>query len=62
VKNRGSVRPEDLRSLRAFAEDYPTAKRGLLYRGRQRLRVEGISCIPVEKFLSALRPGEDLPV
>jgi predicted AAA+ superfamily ATPase len=62
VKNRASVRPEDLRGLRAFCEDYPGAKPALVYRGRRPLRVEGVPCIPVGEFLLRLRPGRDLPV
>jgi len=60
VKNTSSVRPEDLRGLRAFAEDYPGAKRALLYRGARRLEVEGVACIPCDEFLRELRPGRDL--
>ncbi len=33
VKNTDAVRPEDLRGLRAFGEDYPEARLVLLYRG-----------------------------
>jgi predicted AAA+ superfamily ATPase len=61
VKNSASVRPEDLRGLRAFHEDYPAARRTLLYRGRRRLRIDGISCVPCDQFLLALRPGRELP-
>lgn len=62
VKNSASVRPADLRGLRAFHEDYPTARLVLLYRGNRRLRIDGISCMPCEAFLSELRPGRDLPI
>jgi len=62
VKSRGTVCPEDLRGLRAFAQDYPSAKLALLYRGPRRLRVEGVSCVPCEEFLRKLRPGKDLPI
>lgn len=62
VKNSASVRPEDLRGLRAFHEDYPDARLTLLYRGRRRLRIEGVSCMPCDEFLLDLRPGSDLPV
>ncbi len=62
VKNSASVRPEDLRGLRAFHEDYPTARLALLYRGGRRLRIDGVSCLPCEEFLSELRPGRDLPI
>jgi predicted AAA+ superfamily ATPase len=62
VKNSASVRPEDLRGLRAFREDYPQARLALLYRGGRRLRIDGVSCLPCEEFLSELRPGRDLPI
>lgn len=62
VKNSASVRPEDLRGLRAFHEDYPQARLALLYRGGRRLRIDGVSCLPCEEFLSELRPGRDLPI
>jgi len=58
VKNSGQVRPEDLRGLRAFAEDYPEAQRLLLYRGRERLRRDGVLCVPVEDFLRELIPDK----
>ncbi|MCS6243904.1 MAG: hypothetical protein H2172_08635 [Opitutus sp.] len=51
------VRPEDLRGLRAFGEDYPEASRYLLYRGRERIQREGVLCMPIDEFLLALRPG-----
>ena len=39
VKRTGRVRPEDLRSLAAFAEEYPEAVAILLYRGARRPRI-----------------------
>lgn len=61
VKNSARVRPEDLSGLEAFGEDYPEAKRILLYRGRERLESRGILCLPCEDFLAALTPGNPLP-
>lgn len=58
VKNTATMRPEDLRGLRAWAEDYPESGRWFLYRGSNRLVREGIRCVPVEEFLGALRPGK----
>lgn len=46
VKNATRVRPQDLRALRAFREDYPEAEALLLYRGSERLRIEGIWFLP----------------
>jgi predicted AAA+ superfamily ATPase len=61
VKHTASVRPADLRGLRAFQEDYPEAALRLLYRGRETLDLRGIRCIPCEDFLRALVPGSPLP-
>jgi predicted AAA+ superfamily ATPase len=60
VKNTGRVRPEDLRGLRAFRRDYPQAQCLLLYRGGDRLDLDGVYCVPVAEFLTALRPEKDL--
>ena len=60
VKNAGRVDGKDLRGLRAFREDYPEAQAALLYRGRDRLRVGDIWCLPVEDFLRRVVPGRGL--
>ena len=57
VKHSPRVRPEDLRGLIAFRQDYPEGRCLLLYRGKERLQVEKILCLPVEQFLRALRPS-----
>ena len=62
VKNSRSVRPEDLRGLRAFKEDYPESTAILLYRGEEALERGGILALPVEGFLKALRPDRPLPI
>jgi predicted AAA+ superfamily ATPase len=59
VKNTRNVRPEDLRGLRAFREDYPEAQPLLLHRGERRTMVERTPCIPVDEFLRTLRPGRE---
>lgn len=60
VKNAAKVRPEDLRALKAFKEDYPNSQRTLLYRGSERFVRDGILCLPCEEFLSALEPNQIL--
>jgi uncharacterized protein len=60
VKNSGKVRPEDLRALASFGEDYPESRRFLLYRGKERLLRDGILCLPCEEFLLSLRPGKEI--
>ena len=57
VKNSQQVRPEDLRGLRSFGEDYPESRRILLYRGKDRLLQNGVLCLPCEEFLKALVPN-----
>ncbi len=54
VKNSATIHPQDLRALKAFAEDYPEAKRFLVYRGRERLLRDGISIEPAADFLLGL--------
>jgi predicted AAA+ superfamily ATPase len=61
VKHTPTIRPADLRGLRAFREDYPEATLRLLYRGRETLEIDGILCLPCEDFLIRLAPGELLP-
>lgn len=60
VKNAARVHAGDLRPLRAFREDYPEADAALLYRGRERLRIDGIRCLPVEDFLRRMVPDQEL--
>ena len=60
VKNAARVHSNDLRALRAFREDYPEAEAALLYRGRERLRIDGIRCLPVEDFLRRMTPDRGL--
>jgi hypothetical protein len=53
---------QDLKPLKAFKEDYPEAQLYLLYRGKERLKMDGILCLPCGEFLEKLVPGEKLPV
>lgn len=61
VKHSGRVRPADLRSLRAFREDYPDVRCRLAYLGTERLMIDGVLCLPVPELLQSLVPGEPLP-
>ena len=60
VKNSGRIRPEDIRSLRSFREDYPESKAILLYRGEERLMWQEILCLPCKEFLQQLRPDKNI--
>lgn len=54
VKNSATIHPQDVRGLEAFGEDYPEAKRSLIYRGREKLLRDGISIEPADQFLLGL--------
>ncbi|MBI5400318.1 ATP-binding protein [Candidatus Saganbacteria bacterium] len=54
VKSAREAKPEHLRGLQAFAEDFPQAEKFLLYRGKDRLNIDGINLLPCEDFLSTL--------
>ena len=41
--------------MKAFGEDYPQAERLLLYRGKERLLVDGIRVAPCGEFLLDLK-------
>jgi predicted AAA+ superfamily ATPase len=56
VKNSVRVRSEDLRGLKKFGEDFPESSRWLLYRGKERLLIDDILCLPCEEFLLGLKP------
>lgn len=60
VKHAATVRREDVRSLRTFRADYPECEPLLIYRGHDRLLVDGVRCLPVNEFLAGLRPGRGL--
>lgn len=60
VKNARRVHSADLRALRTFRTDYPEADAAILYRGRERLRIDGIWCLPVGDFLREMVPGNGL--
>jgi predicted AAA+ superfamily ATPase len=60
VKNSRRVDKLDLRGLRAFLDDYPEAEAGLIYRGEERRRIDGIWCIPAQEFLPGIEPGKAL--
>ncbi len=61
VKHATKIRPRDLRSLRAFGDDYPEAQLRLLYRGHEPLEISGVRCLPCESYLLQVVPGKPLP-
>jgi uncharacterized protein len=61
VKNSLKVRRSDLVGLKAFREDYPESQQLLLYRGKDKLQIDGIFCLPWELFLKKLTANQPLP-
>lgn len=55
VKNSSLVSPKDVRSLKIFCEEYPEATPLFLYRGKQRMEIGGILCMPCEEFLLTIK-------
>jgi len=62
VKRSRIVSSKDIRSLRAFREDYPQAQACLLYGGKERIRISDILCMPCEEFLINLVPDAAAPI
>jgi len=56
VKNTAKLHPKSVNGLLAFEEDYPEAKTCLLYRGKERIKIKNVLCIPCEEFLMNLIP------
>ncbi len=56
VKNTDKIRKQDLSALKAFKQDYPEAKLYFIYRGKDRLLIDDILCVPCEEFLLGLDP------
>lgn len=62
VKRFRKVSRKDVRPLLAFLEDCPQVKACLLYGGKERLKVNGVLCLPCEEFLRGLVPDSPAPV
>ena len=60
VKNTAQVRSQDVKSLRAFRSDYPECQPLLIYRGHERLKIDGILCVPGGEFLKQVHPSRGL--
>jgi predicted AAA+ superfamily ATPase len=61
VKNSSRIKPQDLRGLHEFKNDYPQCQCILLYHGKEKLLKDHILCYPLEDFLLALAPESPFP-
>jgi len=60
VKNSEKVYRQDLRGLKTFKSDYPESVVVLLYRGKERILMDGVLCLPCADFLQELTPDQPL--
>lgn len=60
VKNSRNVHSKMLKGLIEFNKDYPEARCILCYRGKERIRIKDILCIPIDEFFQALHPDREL--
>ncbi len=60
VKNSLRVHPKMLNGLISFKQDYPEAQVCLLYRGKERLKIKDVLCLPCEEFLRNLTPEDPI--
>jgi uncharacterized protein len=54
VKRTAKIQSDELKGLRAFAQDYPEAKLYLFYCGDRRLNLNGVQAIPIQEAIVAL--------
>lgn len=54
VKRSGQLRDGDLAGLRAFGQDYPSARRFLFYGGERSYEMHGVRVLPLERALPEL--------
>jgi len=62
VKNTDKIRLKDFRGLKSFQEEYPDARTMFLYRGKEKIIHKNVLCLPVEQFLSRLKPEQGLDI
>lgn len=60
VKNSARIKMNSLKGLTTFQEDYPESQTLFLYRGKERLLIKNILCLPCEEFLRNLVPGRPI--
>jgi predicted AAA+ superfamily ATPase len=59
VRNTKKVRPTDLNPLISFKKDYTECNTCLIYRGTEKININGVLCIPASEFLNNLVPGKN---
>lgn len=60
VKLSAIIKPIHLKGLKKFFEEYPEAIGILLYTGEEKLKIDNIYCLPIEKFLKSIKPNQPI--
>ncbi len=60
VKASDRIKPQDMKALHAFKNDYPQCTPVLIYMGKERFLVNGVLCVPCRDFLLSIVPGKKL--
>ena len=60
VKTAKNIHSKDLRGLKEFKLDYPQVEPVMVYGGEERIKVEGVLCIPIKEFLQGMIPNKRL--
>lgn len=60
VKNTRNIRKNDLRPLITFHHDYPECNPLFVYRGKEKLLIDNVLCVPCETFLKSIEPNKPL--
>ena len=58
VKRNSRISIHDVKSLKIFQEEYPEATCFLLHGGKERQKIRGILCVPIDEFLKGLKPDK----
>lgn len=58
VKNTARIHPRDLTPLKTFRQEYSPSRQLFLYRGTERIIIDGIVCMSCEEFVRTLQPSQ----
>lgn len=62
MKNGRIIHPQDLKGLKEFQKDYPEVTPVFIYRGENKVKKNGIVCIPAKEFFQTMNPNCMLPI
>lgn len=60
VKNATQLNSDDFKGIKAFLKEYPEAHPVMAYRGKKRLIIDNILCIPCDELLLKIHPNHPI--